>query len=136
LNSYLMIPDFPHDIKIRLAKLEKNCCVLTLLCLCPVGCLSLAKLRYIPWNLRYVKIWSQVIKNLKHFIENKDCEYTFVSFSFPQSMVLVNCIIAIQDFLNLKSSDAKRPQKATSKIEVFQSLPCLLLHSFSLNGAL
>ena len=35
-----MIPDFPHIIRIRLARLKKNCCILTLLCLCPVGCLS------------------------------------------------------------------------------------------------
>ena len=44
LNSfefkYLMIPDFPHNIKIRLAQFKIFCCVLTLLCLCPVGCLS------------------------------------------------------------------------------------------------
>ena len=37
----LMIPDFPHNIKIRLAKLKLFFCfILTLLCLCPVGCLS------------------------------------------------------------------------------------------------
>ena len=37
-----MIPDFPHNIRIRLARLKKNCCLLMLLCLCPVGCLILA----------------------------------------------------------------------------------------------
>ena len=35
-----MIPDFPIDIRIRLAELKKKCCFLTLLILCPVGCLS------------------------------------------------------------------------------------------------
>ena len=34
------VPDFPHNIKIRLARLIFFCCVLTLLCLFPVGCLS------------------------------------------------------------------------------------------------
>ena len=33
-----MMPDFPHNISIRLARLKKM-----LLCLCPVGCLSLAE---------------------------------------------------------------------------------------------
>ena len=34
----LMIPDFPIDIRIRLAELKKkNCCFLTLLIFCPVG---------------------------------------------------------------------------------------------------
>ena len=37
-----MIPDFPHNIRIRLAQLKFFCCPLTLLKLCPVGCLSLA----------------------------------------------------------------------------------------------
>ena len=36
-----MIPDFPHNIRIRLAQWNFFCCVLTLLCLCSVGCLSL-----------------------------------------------------------------------------------------------
>ena len=38
-----MIPDFPHDIRIRLAGLNFLCCPLMLLCLCSVGCLSLAE---------------------------------------------------------------------------------------------
>ena len=38
-----MIPDFPHNIRIRLAQLILFCIVLMLLCLCPVGCLSLAE---------------------------------------------------------------------------------------------
>ena len=37
-----MIPDFPHNIRIGLAKLIFFCCTLTLLSLCPVGCLSSA----------------------------------------------------------------------------------------------
>ena len=41
---HLMIPDFPHNIRIRLARLIFFCCILMLLCLCPVGCLSLEKL--------------------------------------------------------------------------------------------
>ena len=40
-----MIPDFPHNIRIRLAQLI-FCCALTLLCLCPVGCLSFEKLNW------------------------------------------------------------------------------------------
>ena len=35
-----MIPDFPIDIRIRLAELIFFCCFLTLLILCPVGYLS------------------------------------------------------------------------------------------------
>ena len=47
LNSNFMIPDFPHNIRIRLAPIEIFvCCVLTLLSLCPVGCLSLAFLNW------------------------------------------------------------------------------------------
>ena len=38
-----MIPDFPHNIRIRLAHLKKNSYVLVLLCLCPIGCPSLAE---------------------------------------------------------------------------------------------
>ena len=41
-----MIPDFPHNIRIRLSQLNFFCCVLTLLCLCPVGCLILLYLYY------------------------------------------------------------------------------------------
>ena len=44
MNSNLMISGFPHNI--RLAVLNFFCCVLTLLCLCPVGCLSLEKLNW------------------------------------------------------------------------------------------
>ena len=43
LNSNLMIPNFPHNIRIKLAQLNFFCCTLTLLSLCPVGCLSLEK---------------------------------------------------------------------------------------------
>ena len=39
-NSNLMIPDLPIDIRISLAELKIFCCFLTLLILCPVGCLS------------------------------------------------------------------------------------------------
>ena len=46
MNSNLMIPDFSHNIRIRLAKLIFFWCVLTLLWLCPVGCLSLEKLNW------------------------------------------------------------------------------------------
>ena len=38
-----MIPDFPIDIRIRLAELNFFCCFLTLLIFCPVGLLSFAK---------------------------------------------------------------------------------------------
>ena len=38
-----MIPDFPIDIRIRLAELKKKCCFLTLLIFCPVGLLSFAE---------------------------------------------------------------------------------------------
>ena len=42
-----MIPDFPHNIRIRLAQLIIfSRCTLTLLSLCPVGCLSLEKLNW------------------------------------------------------------------------------------------
>ena len=42
-----MISDFPHNIRIRLARLTFFCCVLMLLCLCPVGCISLEKLNWV-----------------------------------------------------------------------------------------
>ena len=38
-----MIPDFPIDIRIRLAKLKFFCCFLTLLIFCLVGLLSFAE---------------------------------------------------------------------------------------------
>ena len=40
-----MIPDFPHNTyKNKIDPIEKkNCCFLTLLSLCPVGCLSFRK---------------------------------------------------------------------------------------------
>ena len=38
-----MIPDFPIDIRIRLAELNFFCCFLTLLIFCPVGLLSFAE---------------------------------------------------------------------------------------------
>ena len=41
-----MKPDFPHNIRIRLAQLKFFCCVLTLLYLCPVACLSFEKLNW------------------------------------------------------------------------------------------
>ena len=41
-----MIPDFPHNIRTRLAQLNFFCCAPTLLSLCPVGCLSLAFLNW------------------------------------------------------------------------------------------
>ena len=41
-----MIPDFPHNIRIRLAWLNFFCCVLTLQSVCPVCCLSLAFLNW------------------------------------------------------------------------------------------
>ena len=41
-----MIPDFPHNIRIRLAQLKFFCYPLTLLSFCPVGCLSLEKLSW------------------------------------------------------------------------------------------
>ena len=51
LNSNLMIPDFPHNVRIRLPQLNflgtsehNSCCVLMLLCLCPFGFLSFEKL--------------------------------------------------------------------------------------------
>ena len=39
-SSSNMIPDFPIDIRIRLAELKFFCCFLTLLIFCPVGLLS------------------------------------------------------------------------------------------------
>ena len=42
-NSNLMIPDFPIDIRIRLAELNFFCCFLTLLIFCPVCLLSFAE---------------------------------------------------------------------------------------------
>ena len=39
-----MIPDFPIDIRIRLAELIFFCCFLTLLIFCPVGLLSFAEI--------------------------------------------------------------------------------------------
>ena len=41
-----MIPDFPHNMyKNKVGQIENLfCCVLTLICLCPVSCLSLGKL--------------------------------------------------------------------------------------------
>ena len=42
LNTNLMIPDFPHIMKISLAPVNFFCCPLMLLSLCSVGCLSLA----------------------------------------------------------------------------------------------
>ena len=41
-----MVPDFPHNIRIRMAQLIFFCCALTLLSLCPVGCLSSGKLNW------------------------------------------------------------------------------------------
>ena len=40
------IPDFPHNIRIRLAQLKFCCSVLTLLSLCPFGCFSLEQLNW------------------------------------------------------------------------------------------
>ena len=40
----MMIPDFPHNKGIRLGRLIFFCSVLTLLCLCPVGCFTSEKL--------------------------------------------------------------------------------------------
>ena len=39
-----MMPDFLHNMKMRLAPLDFFCCLLTLQSLCPVGCLSLAEI--------------------------------------------------------------------------------------------
>ena len=39
-NSKCLTPDFPIDIRIRLAELKKICCFLTLLIFCPAGLLS------------------------------------------------------------------------------------------------
>jgi hypothetical protein len=46
LNSNMMIPDFSHNIRIRLARLKFFCSLLTLPSLCPVGCLSLTFLNW------------------------------------------------------------------------------------------
>ena len=46
MNSNFMIPEFPHSIRIRLARLKFFCCTLMLLSLCPVGCLSSAFLNW------------------------------------------------------------------------------------------
>jgi hypothetical protein len=58
-----MIPDFPHNIRIRLAQLNFFWCPLMLLSLCPVGCLSVSS---ISWEIlglvrRYVIIPSILI---------------------------------------------------------------------------
>ena len=50
LNSNLMIPDFPHNIRIRLAQLKF---LFIASCLCPVGCLSLEKLNLNSKQLRF-----------------------------------------------------------------------------------
>ena len=35
-----MIPDFSHIYKNKIGQIDFFCCILTLLCLCPVGCFS------------------------------------------------------------------------------------------------
>ena len=59
MNSNLMIPDFPHNIRINKIGQMKIyfCCILTLLCLCPVGCLS--SYSYIMRKVWYHQIWIQ-----------------------------------------------------------------------------
>ena len=51
-----MVPDFPHNIRLKMAQLNFFCCVLTLLCLCPVGCLSLA---FLNWDSQLSSVRTQ-----------------------------------------------------------------------------
>ena len=84
----VLIPDFPHNIRIRLAHLEKKCCVLTLFCLCLFGCLSLAvrkqqKQNQLNQSYSYImrKIWYPSNLNSKllrfHFAQLNICMYSF-----------------------------------------------------------
>ena len=69
-----MIPDFPHNIRISLAWLKFFCCVLTLLSLCPVGCLSFEKLNCL-WLSFYEGVHSnkQIWKYMSINMNNMNC---------------------------------------------------------------
>ena len=60
-----MIPDFPHNIRIRLAQLKFFYCTLTLLSLCPVGCLSL---RFLNWDSQQSRDLAMSGRNKKTLI--------------------------------------------------------------------
>ena len=62
MNSNLLIPDFPHDI--RLAQWIFFCCVLMLLSLCAVGCLvGRSKKNWFgePYSYIMRKVWCRQI---------------------------------------------------------------------------
>ena len=70
VNSNLMIPDFPLNIRIRLAQLI-FCSPLTLISLCPVSCLSFAFLNnmnnnYLPFFHVCSRIFRLLACNLVH----------------------------------------------------------------------
>ena len=72
LNSHLIIPDFPHDIKIRLAPLKSFfCCVLTLQNFCPVGKTYITYIHIMFfYNAKLICFWHMYYTNLSNYIQS------------------------------------------------------------------
>ena len=73
MNSHLIIvPDFPHKIKIRLAPLKSFfCCVLTLQNFCPVGKTYITYIHIMFfYNAKLICFWHMYYTNLSNYIQS------------------------------------------------------------------